>query len=119
MAIEKNKQESTMIWTDRGRLVLGNLGEYHEALYGLFGPLKRQIPLVTNNVQALRTKFTTEANNLETEIRNAIPPPCSRNEEEFSKEGYLYRKRQKGIGAPWKRIYVILSKSHIFHINRL
>ena len=110
MAIEKNKQESTLIWTDRGRLVLGNLGEYHEALYGLFGPLKRQIPFVTNNVQYLKTKFSSEVTSLEQQIHNALPPPpFSQNEEGFAKEGYLFRKRQKGIGAPWKRVYAILS----------
>ena len=109
MEIEKNKQESTLIWTDRGRLVLGNLGEYHEALYGLFGPLKSQTHLVAESVQAVRAKFVSEGAQLEGRIHALLPPPCTRNENEFSREGYLFRKRQKGIGAPWKRIYASLS----------
>jgi hypothetical protein len=109
MEIEKNKQESTLIWTDRGRLVLGNLGEYHEALYGLFGPLKSQIHLVAESVQAVRAKFVSEGAQLEGRIHSLLPPPYTRNENEFSREGYLFRKRQKGIGAPWKRIYASLS----------
>jgi hypothetical protein len=106
-----------MIWTERGCIALNHLAEYHEAIYGLFGPLKKQIPSLASIISQVKESFSAETARLRTEvdylITNREKNVLISTEEaakSFMKEGYLFRKRQKGIGTPWKRVYVSLGK---------
>jgi hypothetical protein len=114
-AIENNRQEATIIWTERGCLALNHLSEYHEAIYGLFGPLKKQTPSMATTISHVKENFSIELSSLHADIDRVI---INREKNEllsteeaaksFMKEGYLFRKRQKGIGTPWKRVFVSL-----------
>ena len=117
-AIEKDRQETTMVWTERGCLALNHIAEYQEAIYGLYGPLKKQIPSFASTISHVKEGFSIESTRLHIDIEHlmvnrekSVLISAEEAIKSFMKEGYLFRKRQKGIGTPWKRVYVSLGKT--------
>ena len=98
--------------------------DYYQAMVELVGPLRPHIEELQTRLGEWHAQADAKTNGLEPLKRQLLehwsphwnpdgpPIPITRN-----KEGYLFKRRMKGIGTPWKRVWACIERGHFIISN--
>jgi hypothetical protein len=111
-ALQAERARTAELCLQQGALVLTGVGDYERSVMRLMAPLFGQASQLSVGLTALKRQNHRDLAALEEQALsssysswdhgNTSPQSLS---QQHVKEGYLFRKRIKGIGLPWKRVY--------------
>lgn len=112
-ALQSGQASSSELWAQQCQLLVKSIVDYEGGVLRLLSPLHRQLPRLRQQLADLQASNQRELHS----VKEMVFPADHRDTRPHVREGYLFRKRQKGIGLPWKRVYAVLDSQGIFLDN--
>lgn len=119
LQLQAERGKGGQLWSQQAQFLVATVGEYQRAAWRLCQPLNEQLDAVNDAITHLQTRNQQatlalqrglDDSSLNGSIVGSVPSGG------WLKEGYLFRKRHKGIGPPWKRVYAKLTSTGTFQL---